>query len=82
MAYIDYVPDDDSTPVPLRRLYDRYRELDGTVDNIVKIHGPNPPSMEGHVRYYHTIMRGASPLTRAQREMIAVVVSVANDCHY
>ena len=29
-----------------------------------------------------TIMFGESPLTRAQREMIAVVTSQANDCFY
>jgi AhpD family alkylhydroperoxidase len=27
-------------------------------------------------------MHGPSPLSRAQREMLAVVVSRANDCHY
>lgn len=30
---------------------------------------------------YGTLMHGGSPLTRAQREMLAVVVSRANDCH-
>jgi alkylhydroperoxidase family enzyme len=31
---------------------------------------------------YVTVMRGESDLSRAQREMIAVVVSTANQCHY
>lgn len=82
MAFIDYVPDDERAPARLRELYARYQAAEGGVDNILRIHGPNPPSLEGHVRYYHTLMRGASPLSQAQREMIAVVVSVANKCRY
>ena len=31
---------------------------------------------------YTTVMFGASELSRAQREMLATVVSVANRCHY
>jgi uncharacterized peroxidase-related enzyme len=34
------------------------------------------------IRLYQTVMFGPSPLTRAQREMLAVVVSRANDCEY
>jgi uncharacterized peroxidase-related enzyme len=32
--------------------------------------------------HYDDLMRGESPLTKAQREMIAVVVSAANRCNY
>ncbi len=52
------------------------------MDHILKIHGLNPDSLTGHYEYYRTIMRGPSPLSRAQREMIAVVVSAVNRCHY
>jgi alkylhydroperoxidase family enzyme len=38
--------------------------------------------MRAHVALYRTIMFGRSPLTRAEREAIAVAVSAANDCHY
>jgi alkylhydroperoxidase family enzyme len=31
---------------------------------------------------YAAIMFGPSELSRADRELLAVVVSVANDCHY
>ncbi|RMH78315.1 MAG: peroxidase [Calditrichaeota bacterium] len=66
----------------LRELYERLQRDDGGVDNILKIHSLNPPSLEGHYRLYATLMRGKSGLSRAQREMIAVVVSAANRCHY
>lgn len=81
MAHISYVPEDDASP-QLAELYRRYRASWGGVDNIIRIHGHNPQSMEGHHRLYHHLMRGASPLSRAQREMIAVTVSGINRCFY
>ena len=51
-------------------------------DNIIRIHSLNPASMAHHVTLYAHLMRGRSPLSRVQREMIAVAVSAANDCYY
>jgi alkylhydroperoxidase family enzyme len=81
MAFIKYIEESDAPP-ELKDLYDRYRDAAGHVDNILRIHGPNPPSLEGHVRLYGALMHGKSPLSRTQREMIAVVVSSINECHY
>ena len=66
----------------LGELYKRLMEPGGGVDNILKIHSLNPASLAGHADYYRTLMRGRSLLTRVQREMVAVVVSAANKCHY
>jgi uncharacterized peroxidase-related enzyme len=38
--------------------------------------------MGHHVTLYAHLMRGKSPLSRSQREMIAVTVSAENDCFY
>ncbi|MCK4980999.1 MAG: carboxymuconolactone decarboxylase family protein [Candidatus Delongbacteria bacterium] len=38
--------------------------------------------MKQHYDLYLEIMRKRSPLSRAQREMMAVVVSLINECHY
>jgi alkylhydroperoxidase family enzyme len=81
MAWIPYVPDEDAAGL-LARHYERFRQPWGGVDHIIRIHSLNPPSMEHHVRLYAHLMRGPSPLTRVQREMIAVAVSAANDCFY
>jgi uncharacterized peroxidase-related enzyme len=81
MAYIRYI-DEDEASLKLNELYDRFRDPAGHVDNILRIHGANPPSLLAHVQLYQTLMRGASPLSKAQREMIAVVVSAINECHY
>ncbi len=81
MAYIRYIDEHDASP-RLRELYDRYRDPKGHVDNILRIHGHNPPSLEAHFQLYKTLMRGRSDLTELQREMIAIVVSSINACHY
>jgi len=41
-----------------------------------------PDSLEAHLGLYKTLMFKKSPLSRAQREMIATTVSAVNDCHY
>lgn len=50
--------------------------------NIIASHSLNRDAMLAHVRLYRAIMYGDSPLSRAEREAIAVTVSAANDCHY
>ncbi len=81
MAHVPYVSFEDSHGL-LRRLYERYGGPDGSLDNILRIHSLNPPSLDHHGRLYAHLMRGASPLTRVQRETIAVAVSAWNRCFY
>lgn len=52
------------------------------LDNVLASHSLNPEALRAHLHLYRTIMYGNSPLTRAEREAIAVIVSSANDCHY
>ncbi|GAP62394.1 hypothetical protein ARMA_0817 [Ardenticatena maritima] len=54
----------------------------GEPAHIMAIHSLNPQSMLDHRSLYKTLMYGRSPLRRAQREMIALVVSAANHCKY
>lgn len=51
-------------------------------DNIIRIHGVHSRTIRLHYDLYRELMYGRGPLSRVQREMIAVVVSAANDCHY
>ncbi|MCH9649425.1 MAG: carboxymuconolactone decarboxylase family protein [Deltaproteobacteria bacterium] len=81
MAWIETI-DEESAQGRLQELYGRMTEPWGGVDNILKIHSLNPASLRGHFDLYKVLMRGRSPLSRAQREMIAVVVSSINQCHY
>ena len=54
----------------------------GKVWNILRIMSPNPQVLSASMALYTEVMHGPSPLSRGQREMLAVVVSKANDCHY
>ncbi len=81
MAWIKMIAEDKAEG-KLNELYRKLTSPEGVVDNILKIHSLNPPSLTGHYEFYKTLMRGKSGLSRVQREMIAVVVSAANKCHY
>ena len=81
MAFIDYINYDDASD-ELKKLYKRFGGKDRKPANIVRIAGPHPPAMEANLVFYRAIMFDKSPLSRAQREMIATVVSSLNGCHY
>ncbi len=81
MAYIRYASPAEGGP-QVSALRDRYGGSDGRLDNILRIHLLNPPSLEHHYLLYRHLMTGSSPLSRVQREMIAVAVSAENDCFY
>lgn len=54
----------------------------GRVWNIVQIMSQNGRVMKESMELYGAIMFAESPLSRQQREMLAVVVSRANHCVY
>ena len=81
MAHIRLVERDEATG-RLKESYDAAVKRAGRIWNIVKTMSPNPPVLDAAMELYKTVMRGASPLTRVQRELLAVVVSRANDCFY
>ena len=81
MAFIKYIAYDDASD-ELKALYHKYGGQDKNPANIVRVAGFNPKAMEAHLDFYRAIMFGKSPLSRDQREMIAVVVSAINECHY
>lgn len=81
MAWIKVIKEQEAENL-LIEFYQKHTTPAGFVDNILKIHSLNPPSLGGHYQLYRVLMFGKSDLGRVQREMIAVVVSVANKCHY
>ncbi len=54
----------------------------GKVFNIIKIQSQNPKTLHCSTGPYMVVMHSQSPLSRAQREMLATVVSKSNNCHY
>jgi alkylhydroperoxidase family enzyme len=66
----------------LKDEYDAAVARAGKVYNIVKAMSLRPAVLRASMRLYREIMFGASGLTRQERELLAVVVSRENDCHY
>jgi len=81
LAWIRTVPIAEATGV-LKRHYDSALERAGKVWNIVSSMSLKPELLRTSIQLYSTLMRGPSGLSRAQREMIAVVVSRSNGCYY
>ena len=66
----------------LHQLYSKHANPDGSLDNILTIHSVNPPALAAHFQLYTDALRSDSPLTRVEREVVAVAVSVENKCRY
>jgi uncharacterized peroxidase-related enzyme len=66
----------------IKTLYEGMRTQRGFIPNIVRSMTIRPDVTRAWMGLYTTLMFGVSELTRAEREMIATVVSVANRCHY
>ncbi len=81
MPYIFQHSDDDATGIAKKELEAAYQRA-GRVWNIVRIMTINGYVLREAMHLYGAVMFGESPLTRAQREMLATVVSRKNRCHY
>ena len=81
MPYIDIVPLKRATGL-LKKQYEAALARAGRIWGIFSIMSPNPRAMKVSMDFYKTLMYGPSPLSRGQREMLAVVVSATNHCVY
>ncbi len=81
MAWISIIPEHEAQGL-LAEIYATAARRAGRVFNILKIQSQNAEALQASIQMYLALMHGPSPLTRAQREMLAVVVSSANECHY
>ncbi len=82
MARIKVIPDD-SWDDALGELYPRVVDPTyGRVDNILAVHSINPRGMAAHQGLYESAMAGTATLRKVEREILALVVSLENECHY
>jgi alkylhydroperoxidase family enzyme len=82
MAFIETVGPDQADGL-LARLYRDAVKRAGRVFNVIRIQSPRPRVLRASTQLYVEVMQSAeSGLSRAQREMIATVVSRLNGCHY
>ena len=66
----------------LKEIYEDLKQSRGQIAEVHKIQSLRPKSIVKHMELYMEIMFSRSELSRAQREMMAVVVSAENKCAY
>ncbi len=81
MPWITQISVEDATGM-LKKEFDKAIQRAGRLWHIVHIMSLNPHVLRTSMDQYSAIMHGRSPLSRAQREMLATVVAVENDCYY
>jgi uncharacterized peroxidase-related enzyme len=76
------VPSEEELPDDVLELWQAPLEKLGFVPNVLRLFALRPAHLVAWNAHYEELMKGESGLTKAEREMIAVVVSVANRCEY
>lgn len=82
MAWIEVVPDgewDGELGSQRAKVVDKKYDK---VDNILAVHSLNPAAMAAHTALYQSAMAGTKTLRKVERELLALVVSQLNQCHY
>jgi len=81
MTWIKTINEDEATGYVAKAYQSTMRSWGG-VDNIVKSASLSSAGLRSMMTFYQGVMHGNCDITLAQREMIAVTVSVINECHY
>jgi uncharacterized peroxidase-related enzyme len=76
------VPEPGELPDAVHDLWQPSLEKLGFVPNVLRLYALRPTHLLAWTAHYDELMKGDSGLTKAEREMIAVVVSVTNECAY
>jgi uncharacterized peroxidase-related enzyme len=81
MPFLKLIDEEDASGL-LQEEYEAGIKRAGKVFKIVKAMSLRPGVLRRSMQLYRTIMFGSSGLSRIERELLAVVVSRANDCYY
>ncbi len=81
MAHLELIDPDDAAGI-LADEYEAAVERAGKVYNIVRSMSLSPEALRASMGLYRAVMFGPSRLTRQERELLATVVSSANECYY
>lgn len=67
----------------LKRVYDRIKGANNTIDNVLLVHSLRPHSLTGHMTLYKSVLHNANnTLPKWYLESIGVYVSYLNKCDY
>jgi len=81
MAWIKTVAIDQAEGL-LQKIYQAKLKQAGRVFNLSRSMSLNPNTLRASMTLYQATMFAESPLSRAQRELLACVTSAANECRY
>jgi alkylhydroperoxidase family enzyme len=81
MPWIDTVPEGEAEGI-LRREYEAALKRAGKIFHVVSIQSLRPRVLRASIGLYQALMIEEGALPRWVRELLAVVVSRANHCHY
>ena len=76
------VPDLASLPPDIRERIEAVQEKSGFVPNVFLTLAHRPDEFRAFFAYHDALMEKEGGLSKADREMIVVATSAANDCHY
>jgi uncharacterized peroxidase-related enzyme len=76
------VPALDDMPADVRARIEAVQERTGFVPNVFLALAHRPDEFRAFVAYHDAVMERESALSKAEREMIVVATSAANDCLY
>jgi alkylhydroperoxidase family enzyme len=81
MSYIEQVAESEATGI-VASIYKAARDRVGSVSNVIKVMSTDAKSMQGSMQFYVSLMKTPNAVSPSRREMLATVVSNANDCYY
>tara|TARA_B100000945_G_C20088909_1_gene460320 strand:- start:163 stop:408 length:246 start_codon:yes stop_codon:yes gene_type:complete len=81
MAFIKLIKIEKSKGL-LKKEYEKGMRRAGRIWNILTIQSQTPEILRDSMRLYNSTMFGKSNIPRFDRELLAVVTSVSNECEY
>jgi len=81
-AFIRMVPDSEADGELKTLISENADPATGKLDYILRVHSLSPRGLKAHLVVYESAMAGTKTLRKVEREMVALVVSDINSCHY
>lgn len=81
MAFINLFKFEVATGL-LKNEYEKGIRRAGRIWNILTIQSQTPETLRDSMRLYNSTMHGNSTISRFDRELLAVITSMANECEY
>lgn len=81
MPYVKTIPYEEAQG-ELKEAYDIMIKTRGRIPNVQAVSSLKPNIMKTLMAHSASVMHGESGVTRAEKEMVAAVVSATNKCQY